>query len=72
MHTGIATGLVVTGQINFERGTHGVSGEALNIASRLSSLATPGEILVDTETFRRAEEYIKFEKLKSTSVKGKN
>ena len=42
MHTGIATGLVVTGQINFERGTHGVSGEALNIASRLSSLATPG------------------------------
>jgi class 3 adenylate cyclase/tetratricopeptide (TPR) repeat protein len=71
MHTGIATGLVVTGQINFERGTHGVSGEALNIASRLSSLATPEEILVDTETFRRAEEHIKFEKLQSVSVKGK-
>ena len=71
MHTGIATGLVVTGQINFERGTHGVSGEALNIASRLSSLATAGEILVDVETFRRAEEHIKFEKLESTSVKGK-
>ena len=72
MHTGIATGLVVTGQINFERGTHGVSGEALNIASRLSSLATPGEILVNAKTFRIAEEHIKFEKLKSTSVKGKN
>ena len=71
MHTGIATGLVVTGQINFERGTHGVSGEALNIASRLSSLANPGEILVDRETFRRAEEYIKFEKLELTSLKGK-
>jgi class 3 adenylate cyclase len=72
MHTGIATGLVVTGQINFERGTHGVSGEALNIASRLSNLATAGEILVDVKTFRLAEEHIKFEKLKSTSVKGKN
>jgi len=71
MHTGISTGLVVTGQINFERGTHGVSGETLNIASRLCSLASPGEILVDTETFRRTKQYIKFEKLQLTSVKGK-
>ena len=34
MHTGICTGLVVTGDVNLEKGTHGVLGDTINTASR--------------------------------------
>ena len=39
MHTGINTGLVVTGEVDMEKGTHGVAGDTINLAARLSSLA---------------------------------
>jgi class 3 adenylate cyclase len=39
MHTGINTGLVVTGEIDIEKGTHGVAGDTVNLASRLQGLA---------------------------------
>jgi len=71
MHTGINTGLVVTGEINPDKGTHSVSGDTLNVASRLSDLAEPGEILVGQATYRGCEGYFTFESLKSTMVKGK-
>jgi class 3 adenylate cyclase/tetratricopeptide (TPR) repeat protein len=71
MHTGINTGLVVTGEINPDNGTHGVSGDTLNVASRLSDLAESGEILVGQATFRGCEGYFTFESLKPTMVKGK-
>ena len=38
MHSGINSGLVVTGEVDTEKGTHGVAGDAINVASRLSSL----------------------------------
>jgi class 3 adenylate cyclase/tetratricopeptide (TPR) repeat protein len=71
MHVGINTGLVVTGEVNLERGTHGVSGDTVNVASRLSSLAGPGEIVVGPETYRQAEGYFTFETMEPTAVKGK-
>jgi class 3 adenylate cyclase/tetratricopeptide (TPR) repeat protein len=71
MHTGINTGLVVTGEINLEKGTHGVAGDAINLASRLSDLARPGEILVGPDTYRQAEGHFVFEALEPTTVKGK-
>jgi len=71
MHTGINTGLVVTGEVNVEKGTHGVAGDPLNLASRLSSVAREGEILVGLQTYRRTEGYFEFEKLKPIEVKGK-
>ena len=71
MHTGINTGLVVTGKIDMEKGTHGVAGEAINLASRLSNLAKEGEILVGPDTYRQAEGYFTFEGLEPTTVKGK-
>ena len=71
MHTGINTGLVVTGEIDPDKGTHGVSGDALNVASRLSGLAEPGEILVGQATYRGCEGYFTFESLKPTMVKRK-
>ena len=71
MHTGINTGLVVTGEVDLEKGTHGVAGDTINITSRLSSLAKPGEILVGLETYRQAEGYFTFEDLEPTKIKGK-
>jgi predicted ATPase/class 3 adenylate cyclase len=71
MHTGVNTGLVVTGEMDMERGTHGVAGDTINLASRLSNLAKPGEILVDVETCRQVEGYFTCEYLEPTMIKGK-
>jgi class 3 adenylate cyclase/tetratricopeptide (TPR) repeat protein len=71
MHSGINTGLVVTADVDPEKGTHGVSGDAVNVASRLSGLANPGEILVGHDTHVRAEGVFAFEDLGLKKVKGK-
>ena len=71
MHTGINSGLVVTGEVNVERGTHGIAGDTINIASRLSNLAKPGEILIDVDTCRRVEGHFTCEFLEEATVKGK-
>ena len=71
MHTGINTGLVVTGEMDTERGIHGASGDTINLASRLQGLAKTGEILVGQDTFRQAEGHFTFESLEPTMVKGK-
>ncbi len=39
MHTGINTGLVLTGTVNREDGSHGLTGLDLNIAARLEGIA---------------------------------
>ncbi len=71
MHTGINTGLVVTGEVDVGKGTHGVAGDTINLASRLSSLAQAGEILVGPNTYRRAEGHFTFQAMEPTTVKGK-
>jgi class 3 adenylate cyclase/tetratricopeptide (TPR) repeat protein len=71
MHTGINTGLVVTGEVDMEKGTHGTAGDTINLASRLSSLANKDEILVGPDTYRQAEGHFTFESLEPTAVKGK-
>jgi len=70
-HTGINTGLVVTGEVDMERGTHGVAGDTINLASRLSNLAKPGEILVNVDTCRQIEGHFTCEYMERASVKGK-
>ena len=55
MHTGICTGLVVTGEMNLEKGTPGVLGDTINTAARLTSLAKPGEIVISPDTYHQAE-----------------
>ena len=72
MHSGISTGLVITGAVNLEQGTHGISGDTINLAARLEDIAPVGEILVDQVTCRQAEEYFTFDPLKPISVKGRN
>ncbi|MGA2940193.1 MAG: AAA family ATPase [Syntrophobacteraceae bacterium] len=71
MHTGINTGLVVTADVDLERGTHGIAGDAVTVAARLSLLAGPGEILVGEETLRRTRERFNFHDLGLKQVKGK-
>ena len=72
MHSGINTGLVVTGEVNMERGTHGVAGDTINLAARLSSLAKPGQILIDGGTCRQVEGHFECEFVETTTVKGKS
>jgi len=72
MHTGINTGLVVTGEVNLEKGTHGVAGDAINVASRLSSAAGADEILVGQEVFRQGLGYFDFEAMGFIQAKGKS
>jgi class 3 adenylate cyclase/tetratricopeptide (TPR) repeat protein len=70
-HSGITTGLVVTGEINLEKGTHGVAGDTINLASRLSGIAPPGEILVGESTYHQSNGAFSFEKLEPVALKGK-
>ena len=71
MHTGINTGLVVTGEVNLEKGTHGVLGDTINVAARFLGLAKADEIIVGPLTYQQTEGYFHFEKLEPTKVKGK-
>jgi len=71
MHSGINTGLVVTGRVDPDGGTTGVLGDTINLASRLSGLAKPGEILVGPVTHQMAKGYFIFERLEPARVKGK-
>ena len=70
-HTGITTGLIVSGEVNLEKGTISMAGDAINLASRLSGIARPGEILVGESTYLQAKGTFSFERLQPVSVKGK-
>ena len=71
MHTGINTGLVVTGEVDIVKGTHGLTGDAINLASRLEGIAQSGEILVSESTYQLSKRYFNFEAMIPTQVKGK-
>jgi len=71
MHTGINTGLVVTGEVDIEKGKHGLTGDAINLASRLENIADAGEIITGQDTYFQSLNFFKFEELEPTIVKGK-
>ena len=71
LHVGINTGLVVTGGPDLEEGTEGVAGDAVNVASRLCSLAKAGETLVGQTTYTVAAGSFAFERLEPLNVKGR-
>lgn len=71
MHSGINTGLVVTGVGQTGEGNMGVVGDTVNVASRLCSLAQPGEILVGADTHALTERAFRYEQLPEQRVKGK-
>lgn len=72
MHTGINTGLVVTARTAPIDGAFDLSGEAVNIASRLSDIAQPNEILVGPETYRQAFGFFDFDTKPSLRLAGKS
>ena len=61
MHSGIATGLVVTGKADLKSGRHGLTGDTVNRASMLTDLATTGEILVGSDTMSSTLGFFEFE-----------
>jgi class 3 adenylate cyclase/tetratricopeptide (TPR) repeat protein len=71
MHSGINTGLVITGDKYIGKGRHGLTGDTINLAKRLTGLAKPGEILVGSDTYLKAERYFHFQVLEPLTVKGK-
>ena len=72
MHSGINTGLVVTGEVNLEKGTHGVAGDTINVAARLSDQGMADDILVGPDTYYQSEGYFDFMELEPSTVKGKS
>jgi class 3 adenylate cyclase/tetratricopeptide (TPR) repeat protein/energy-coupling factor transporter ATP-binding protein EcfA2 len=72
MHTGINTGLVVTARSSPKNGTFDLSGDAVNLASRLSDMARPDEILVGPETYRQAFGFFDFDTMPAMEIKGKS
>jgi len=71
MHTGINTGLVITGDRYIGKSRHGLTGDTINLAKRLTGLAESGEIVVGPDTYHQSSGYFNFEDLKPTEVKGK-
>ena len=68
LHSGINTGLVVTGELEFERGS---LGDTINVASRLMNLAAAGDILLGPETRKLCSRAFELEDLGQRSMKGK-
>jgi len=71
VHIGINSGLVVTGAIGHDKLERHVAGDAINVASRLCSLAKVDETLVGQNTYALVEGFFSFEPLEPVMVKGK-
>jgi class 3 adenylate cyclase len=71
IHVGIGTGPVVAGVIGMKKFIYDLWGDTVNIASRVTSEATAGTILVDATTWRRVREDYVFEGPQVLNVKGK-
>ena len=71
MHTGINSGLVITGDKYIGKGRHGLTGDTINLAKRLTNLAKPGEIIIGSDTYKTAQAFFSFEPREPVAVKGK-
>jgi len=69
---GINTGPVITGNIGSTRALQYTAiGDAMNVASRLVSLARPGEVIISDDTFRQLRDRVDAVALPPVKVKGK-
>ncbi|RJR34618.1 MAG: hypothetical protein C4576_26105 [Desulfobacteraceae bacterium] len=68
---GINTGYMTVGNIGSDlHKDYTVIGNQVNVASRLESLAKPGQILVSERTFSRVSDFVEAEKVGEIRVKG--
>lgn len=72
LHVGINTGTVVTGELGVGAAkSYSVTGDTVNTAQRLQSLAGPGEILVGPLTYRLTRHAFSYESLGDVPLRGK-
>ena len=72
LHIGINSGLVIAGGIGAQgRQDYSIMGDAVNLAARLTSASTRGEIFVGEEVFALAKDFFHFQPLPPMRLKGK-
>src|SRR5579872_4459134 len=71
IHTGINTGLIVAQYSNDREGLYRLTGDAVNIAARLRSLAAADEILIGPSTQRLVKFYFEMQPHPAVQVRGK-
>ena len=72
IHSGISTGLVFAQYRNDREGLYQLTGDTVNTAARLRSLASAGEVLVGPSTQRLVRPYFEMQPLAPVAVKGKS
>ena len=73
LHVGINTGSVIAGEVgSAARRDYSVTGDTVNVASRLQGAARSGQILVGPSTYRHANTTFEFDAPAALSLKGKS
>jgi predicted ATPase len=72
LHIGASSGTVIAGNVGTDvRMSYSVTGDTVNIASRLEGVATRGQILVNQSTYRLTHGIFEFRPLEPVRVQGK-
>jgi predicted ATPase/class 3 adenylate cyclase len=71
IHSGINTGLIMAQYRNDREGLYRLTGDTVNTAARLRSLAAANEVLIGPATQRLVRPYFELERRASVSLKGK-